>query len=269
LLSTIGRAPFLCRADAIAIEPVGCASFLVDTFVVNIHNDTLVVVSQQSARQMDWAMTRSNEHGQSKDWSPSVAGRQSRKRGLERRILATLPHGSSQELRREGTRPMPVGREPPTADEGHAETQPRDRPSSVAAIPGKGPAHISSSQLLDPAGQQANDPAGQQANDAATAGVIARPPLLFLAALLLGFALDRLLSLPVTLPGGDLVHWTVAGSLILIGLALAAAGIRNFSRAATPVPTNEPTRALVTTGIHGWSRNPIYLGCFSSTAALA
>jgi protein-S-isoprenylcysteine O-methyltransferase Ste14 len=106
------------------------------------------------------------------------------------------------------------------------------------------------------------DPAGQQANDTATAGVIARPPLLFLAALLLGFASDRLLPLPFTLPGGDLVHWTVAGFLILLGLALAAAGIRNFSRAATPVPTNEPTRALVTTGIHGWSRNPIYLGLF-------
>ena len=106
------------------------------------------------------------------------------------------------------------------------------------------------------------DPTGQQANDTATAGVIARPPLLFLAALLLGFASDRLLLLPFTLPGGDLVHWTVAVSLILIGLALAAAGIRNFSRAATPGPTNEPTRALVTTGIHGWSRNPIYLGLF-------
>jgi protein-S-isoprenylcysteine O-methyltransferase Ste14 len=106
------------------------------------------------------------------------------------------------------------------------------------------------------------DPAGQQTNDTATAGVIARPPLLFLAALLLGLASDRLLPLPLTLPGGDLVHWTVAGSLILLGLGLATAGIRNFSRAATPVPTNEPTRALVATGIHGWSRNPIYLGLF-------
>jgi protein-S-isoprenylcysteine O-methyltransferase Ste14 len=45
-------------------------------------------------------------------------------------------------------------------------------------------------------------------------------------------------------------------------LTLFAAGIRNFLQARTPVPTNEPTRALVTTGIHGWTRNPIYLGMF-------
>ena len=108
------------------------------------------------------------------------------------------------------------------------------------------------------------DPAGPQVNDTATAGVIARPPLLFLAALLLGFACDRLLPLPVPVPGPrrDWVDWTVAGSLIVIGIGLTAAGIRNFSRAATPVPTNEPTRALVTTGIHAWSRNPIYVGLF-------
>ena len=106
------------------------------------------------------------------------------------------------------------------------------------------------------------DPAGQQVTDSGTAGVIARPPLLFLAALLLGFVSDRLLPLPLPVPRIDLVHWIIAGSLILICLALAAAGIRNFSRAGTPVPTNEPTRALVTTGIHGWTRNPIYLGMF-------
>jgi protein-S-isoprenylcysteine O-methyltransferase Ste14 len=106
------------------------------------------------------------------------------------------------------------------------------------------------------------DPVGPQASDTATAGVIARPPLLFLAGLVLGFALDRLLSLPFTMPVSGPVRWTVAVCFILIGVALAAGGIRNFSRAATPVPTNEPTRALVTTGIHGWSRNPIYVGLF-------
>ena len=106
------------------------------------------------------------------------------------------------------------------------------------------------------------DAAGQQVTDTGTAGVIARPPLLFLAALLLGSVWDCLLSLPFPVPSIDLVHWIIAGSLILIGSALAAAGIRHFSRAGTPVPTNEPTRALVTTGIHGWTRNPIYLGMF-------
>ena len=103
-------------------------------------------------------------------------------------------------------------------------------------------------------------PAGLQVNDPGTAGVVARPPLLFLGALLVGFALDRLLRLPV--PEADLVHWIIAGSLILVGLALAITGIRNFFRAGTPVPTNESTRVLVTTGIHGWTRNPIYLGMF-------
>src|SRR5262249_25660197 len=90
------------------------------------------------------------------------------------------------------------------------------------------------------------DPAGPQVNNTATAGVIARPPLLFLAALLLGFVSDRLLPSPFTVPGG---LRAVASPFIFIGLALAAAGIRNFSRAATPVPTNQPKRALVTTGI--------------------
>jgi protein-S-isoprenylcysteine O-methyltransferase Ste14 len=106
------------------------------------------------------------------------------------------------------------------------------------------------------------DTTGNQMNDTGTAGVITRPPLLFLAALLLGFVSDRLLPLPFPVPGVDMVPWMIAGSLILIGLALAAAGIRNFSRAGTPTPTNKPTRALVTTGIHGWTRNPIYLGMF-------
>jgi protein-S-isoprenylcysteine O-methyltransferase Ste14 len=106
------------------------------------------------------------------------------------------------------------------------------------------------------------EPAGQQVNDTGIAGVIARPPLLFLAALLLGLASDRLLPWPFDVPGTGPAYWMSAGSMILVGVALAAAGIRNFSRAGTPVPTNEPTRVLVPSGIHGWTRNPIYLGMF-------
>jgi protein-S-isoprenylcysteine O-methyltransferase Ste14 len=106
------------------------------------------------------------------------------------------------------------------------------------------------------------DSAGQQVTASETAGVIARPPLFFLAAFLIGFVLDRLLPMPFPVPGIDLVHWIIGGSLILLGVAFAAAGIRNFSRAGTPVRSIEPTRALVTTGIHGWTRNPIYLGMF-------
>src|SRR5882724_13647806 len=107
-----------------------------------------------------------------------------------------------------------------------------------------------------------NEPSGQDLNDIGTAGVIARPPLLFLGALALGLAADHLLPLRVAVAETALVRWVIAGCLIIIGLALFAAGILNFSRARTPVPTNQPTRALATTGIHGWTRNPIYLGMF-------
>jgi protein-S-isoprenylcysteine O-methyltransferase Ste14 len=106
------------------------------------------------------------------------------------------------------------------------------------------------------------EPVGQHSTDTGTAGVIARPPLLFLGALLIGFVLDWLLPLPLSLAGTDLARWIVGGVLILVGLAFFVAGIRNFTGAGTPVPTNEPTRALVTSGVHGRTRNPIYLGMF-------
>lgn len=109
------------------------------------------------------------------------------------------------------------------------------------------------------------DPAGHQDIDTGTAGVIMRPPVLFGIALLLGFAVDHLLPLPFPISRPSLDHWISAGvaaTMLVVGVALVVAGIRNFSRAGTPVPTTEPTRALVTTGIHGLMRNPIYAGFF-------
>jgi protein-S-isoprenylcysteine O-methyltransferase Ste14 len=105
----------------------------------------------------------------------------------------------------------------------------------------------------------------QPPGDTETARVIVRPPVLFLVSLLLGFVLDHLVPLQFPISRIGQAHWIsaiIAGSLIVIGVAVFVASIRNFSRAATSVQGTKPTRTLVTTGIHGWSRNPIYVGMF-------
>ena len=74
--------------------------------------------------------------------------------------------------------------------------------------------------------------AGQEASNTAVAGRLTRPPFLYLACLLLGFFLDRILPLPLTFPELRLLCWTAGGGLILIGVAIMVAGARNFYRAA-------------------------------------
>lgn len=112
------------------------------------------------------------------------------------------------------------------------------------------------------------NPAGQQPPDTGTVDVVARPPFLFLGCLILGLVLDRVLPLPFSLPETTGLRWAVGGVLIVGGLAIFAAGVRNFARAETPVPSTRPVRTLVTSGIHGWSRNPIYVGMFLAYAGI-
>jgi len=91
--------------------------------------------------------------------------------------------------------------------------------------------------------------------------VLAPPPLIVLFFLVAGLAVDMNWSAPQWLP---IVGWTerlyMASPLLFISVILFAASARGFRRAGTPVPTSAPTKALVTTGVHGLSRNPIYLG---------
>ena len=95
----------------------------------------------------------------------------------------------------------------------------------------------------------------RQATD--TAGVVAPPPLIFLAGLAAGFGLEALLP-GGTLPGA--LRWALGGVALVAGIALQTTFIVAFSRRGTAVEPWKPTTAIVTTGPYRLTRNPAYLG---------
>jgi protein-S-isoprenylcysteine O-methyltransferase Ste14 len=89
------------------------------------------------------------------------------------------------------------------------------------------------------------------------AGVVAPPPLIFLAGLVVGIVLD------VLLPEGSLpwaIRWILGGVLALAGVALLLSFNTAFARKGTAVEPWKPTTAIVTTGPFRITRNPAYLG---------
>jgi len=93
-----------------------------------------------------------------------------------------------------------------------------------------------------------------------TAGVIMRPPFLYLGGLAIGLGGDLLFDLPA-LPYLSAASARLPALVMgLAGFALVAAAAWRFHKAGTNVPTNRPTTALVTSGLYRFSRNPIYIG---------
>jgi protein-S-isoprenylcysteine O-methyltransferase Ste14 len=90
-----------------------------------------------------------------------------------------------------------------------------------------------------------------------TAGVVAPPPLIFLAGLAAGFGLEALLE-GGTLPAA--LRWPVGGLALLAGIALQTSFMVAFNRKGTSVEPWKPTTAIVTTGPYRLTRNPAYLG---------
>ncbi len=102
-----------------------------------------------------------------------------------------------------------------------------------------------------------------------TAGVIARPPLLYGGFLLAGLGLEWQWPLEAfsALPRERSLLF--GGSLIALGAGLLVAAFRRFKAVGTNIPTWQPTTALATDGIYRLSRNPIYVGLSLVYAGLA
>jgi protein-S-isoprenylcysteine O-methyltransferase Ste14 len=102
------------------------------------------------------------------------------------------------------------------------------------------------------------------------AGVIAPPPLLALAALVLGLLLDWIAPAYVLYLLLSLTARIVIGAVLIAGgAALVIAGERNFRRAGTEVKPWRPSTALVSDGIYAHMRNPMYAGATLFLAGLA
>lgn len=93
-------------------------------------------------------------------------------------------------------------------------------------------------------------------HDRDTAGVIAPPPLIYLAGLASGWVLHKFMPINL-LPG----RWArlVGGVLSGFALALGGSAFATMHRAKTPPEPWEPTTAIVAHGPFRYTRNPIYL----------
>ena len=99
-----------------------------------------------------------------------------------------------------------------------------------------------------------------------TAGVIAPPPLIYAAFLGLGFALDALLP---SADVSDAVAAPLGIVLLVAGLGVAGAFIREFRRTGTNIDPGRPTTAIVTAGPYRLTRNPGYVGMTLICAGVA
>jgi protein-S-isoprenylcysteine O-methyltransferase Ste14 len=85
------------------------------------------------------------------------------------------------------------------------------------------------------------------------------PPLIYVAGLAIGVAAQRILYLPAL--GIPMVIRSAGGGVLdVIGFLVMFAGAGLFMRRRTAILPFKPASSLVTSGILGWTRNPMYLG---------
>lgn len=99
-------------------------------------------------------------------------------------------------------------------------------------------------------------------------GVKIPPPLIFASFLVVGIAIDRLLTRwTTTVP--VVPRYAMGLFLCVGGVALVAWALGLFRRAGTRPEPWQPSSALVVEGVYRYTRNPMYVGMAALYAALA
>ena len=85
------------------------------------------------------------------------------------------------------------------------------------------------------------------------------PPLIYLAAIIAGGLVHRyLFPLPLDLPRN--VRFAVAAVAVVLGVALMGAAVGLFRRTGQDPKPWVSTQEIISTGIYGITRNPMYVG---------
>ena len=100
-------------------------------------------------------------------------------------------------------------------------------------------------------------------------GVIVFPPLILLAAIVLGLLLDYLLPLG-WLDGLPRTPRMIVGLVLFVfGASFPIRVRRAFEAAGTNIRPDQPTNAIVTQGLFAHARNPVYVGGLIALAGVA
>ncbi|MCH7731241.1 MAG: isoprenylcysteine carboxylmethyltransferase family protein [Candidatus Marinimicrobia bacterium] len=89
-----------------------------------------------------------------------------------------------------------------------------------------------------------------------TPGIVAPPPLIYGASLLLGIILDIIFPTPI---GKETFLFPIGWILSGMGLFIVIGSFITFKKAGTDVDPYRPTKTIVTVGPYRFTRNPIYL----------